>query len=186
MTAALCRQTRPGVFCVLTCDRRSLPSDTARCVLCSDVWPPRSALRLFIDRTTKEPKPQPPDRPSLVWSHEPNDNGSEGNNLKITWLPNTQGRPGSHFFVQYRRHGESRFQSTPSEYYQDSIVLRGLDPGMVYEIRTVSVDGEYYQHSDIEEVGTTRTVSYCGASTRAWCMRSAPSPWMASTTSTRT
>ncbi|XP_043247428.1 neuroglian-like [Amphibalanus amphitrite] len=108
----------------------------------------------FIERTTRDPMPRPPDRPSLVWSHVPNDDGTEGNNLKITWLPNTQGRPGSHFFVQYRRHGESDFQKTPPEYYNDSIVLRDLEPGMVYEIRTVSVDGVYYQASDIEEVET--------------------------------
>ena len=88
----------------------------------------------------------------------PNNDGTEGNNLKITWLPNTQGRPGSHFFVQYRRHGESDFQKTPPEYYNDSIVLRDLEPGMVYEIRTVSVDGVYYQASDIEEVGAAGAV----------------------------
>lgn len=82
----------------------------------------------------------------------PNEDGTEGNNIKVTWLPNTQGRPGSQFFVQYRRYGESEFSETAQEYYKDSIVLRGLDPGTVYEIRTVSVDGEYYKHSDIEEV----------------------------------
>ena len=92
---------------------------------------PCHAGRHFIERTTKENLPRPPDRPSLVWSHVPNEDGTEGNNIKVTWLPNTQGRPGSHFFVQYRRHGESEFSETGQEFYKDSIVLRGLDPGTV-------------------------------------------------------
>lgn len=33
-------------------------------------------------------------------------------------------------------------------------MLQGLEPGQVYEIRTVSVDGEYFNHSDTEEVST--------------------------------
>jgi len=108
----------------------------------------------YIERTTKSPQPQPPDRPSLMWAHQRSQDGTPGNALQVTWLPNTQGRPGSHFFVQYRRHGEGSWLKSPPEYYDDSIILRGLDPGQVYEIRVVSVDDKYYTHSDTEEVET--------------------------------
>ncbi|XP_037068395.1 neuroglian-like isoform X3 [Pollicipes pollicipes] len=107
----------------------------------------------YIERTTKSPQTQQPDRPSLLWAHVRGEEGSE-NNLKITWLPNTEGRPGSHFFVQYRRAGEASWMSSPIEYYDDSILLRGLDPAQVYEIRTVSVDGLFNAYSDVEEVET--------------------------------
>jgi glucan biosynthesis protein len=41
-----------------------------------------------------------PDTPQFRWYHMPTDNGLA--NIKVVWLPNVDGHPGSHFQVRYR------------------------------------------------------------------------------------
>ena len=81
--------------------------------------------------------------------------------LKIVWHPNVDGHPGSHFFVQFRRKGETIYEKSPDEYDESFIILRGLDPNQLYELRVVAVDGDYVTESDAEEV-----VMYDGKSRR--------------------
>jgi hypothetical protein len=65
----------------------------------------------FIEETTgKEGARNKPDPPSFAWDYLPPQFDSETGGLgsggsagvRITWLPNSEGEPGSHFFVQYR------------------------------------------------------------------------------------
>lgn len=102
----------------------------------------------YIERTTNVVSSRPPGRPSFVWRQPAPGSGS----VDVTWIPDIAGIPGSHFFVQYRRYGEFSWMSTSDEYYQDNIVVTGLDLGQMYDIRVVSVDGRYFMHSDIQQL----------------------------------
>lgn len=107
----------------------------------------------FIDRKTRSGLPVMPDVPDFRVSTLPASNGLA--NIRVTWLPHLDGRPGSHFFVKYRIRGEPIFISTEPEMNDDSIVLRGLLPGEMYEVRAVAVDGDHVAESESREVDTS-------------------------------
>ncbi|CAG0904351.1 unnamed protein product, partial [Darwinula stevensoni] len=106
----------------------------------------------FIEVSTNEDGESQPDPPTFTWEHLASDGGLAS--IRVYWIPNTDGEPGSHFFIQYRKRGESIYLETEKEYYEDFIDMKGLDPGEVYEIRVVSVDGKSFAFSDPEEVRT--------------------------------
>merc|ERR1711884_757879 len=69
----------------------------------------------------------PPSRPKFKTTYVPNpENGMP--RIKVTWKPQVEGNPGSHFFVQYKKEEETLFLSSDEELNEDSIVIRGLDP----------------------------------------------------------
>ena len=74
--------------------------------------------------------------------------------LKVVWHPNFSDnkQPGSHFYVQYRRKGETLYENSAHELSENFIVLRGLEANQLYEIRVVSVDGDFSVPSETEEV----------------------------------
>lgn len=98
------------------------------------------------------------------------DNGAPA--IKIVWHPNVDGQPGSHFFVQYRRKGETIYEKSEDEFDENFIIVRGLEPNQLYEIRVVVVDGEYFTESDAEEVemyaGKRRSLNEEGKGRNAW------------------
>ncbi len=53
----------------------------------------------------------------------------------MTWQPQIEGNPGSHFYVQFRKTQETQFLSSEEELNGDSIVIRGLDPDVEYDFR---------------------------------------------------
>uniref|UniRef100_A0A2P2I497 Neuroglian-like n=1 Tax=Hirondellea gigas TaxID=1518452 RepID=A0A2P2I497_9CRUS len=106
----------------------------------------------YIERSTRVTGESPPGRPSMLWEHVSTSTGAPA--IKVTWIPNTDTNPGSHFFVQYRLYGESLFQKTKPEKYRDFIVLEGLQSSRTYEVRLVAVDGTYETPSQIEEIET--------------------------------
>lgn len=95
---------------------------------------------------------QIPDVPYFAWERLPTDNGYA--NVKIIWLPNLDGKPGSHFFVKYRIKGESVWLKTDPEMQDDNVVVRALEADTNYEFVVVAVDGEYLTESAIQEVDT--------------------------------
>lgn len=88
----------------------------------------------------------------------------------MTWLPTLDSeRPGSHFFVQYKRKGksgqvcfiqicnvvfagETTFESTPMEEENDFILVRGLEHAVIYDVRVVAVDGKHERPSSTQEI----------------------------------
>ncbi|CAG0901644.1 unnamed protein product, partial [Darwinula stevensoni] len=106
----------------------------------------------FIEVFTNEDGESQPDPPTFTWEHLASDGGLAS--IRVYWIPNTDGEPGSHFFIQYRKRGESLYLETEKEYYEDFIDMKGLEPGKVYEIRVVSVDGKSFAFSDPDEVHT--------------------------------
>lgn len=93
-----------------------------------------------------------PDRPDFVWEQLPSDNGYAI--IRINWLPNLNGRPGTHFFAKYRIKGDTTWLSTDSVLEDDFVVIRGLQPDDVYEFVVISIDGEHLTESQIQEVPT--------------------------------
>lgn len=91
-----------------------------------------------------------PDKPKFTWTKLSSEEGYA--RIKVVWLPNIDGMLGSHFFVKYRKKGETMFQETGSEMNEDYIIVRGLMPGEMYEFSVVAVDGEHMTESEVEEV----------------------------------
>lgn len=107
----------------------------------------------FIEATTNDKGEIVPDEPGFAWTKLPEVEGSFG--IRVTWLPNyRRNKPGSMFYVQYRKVGQSQWQRTPMEANMDSISVKGLDLSSIYEVRVVSVDGKYQTASKIDEVAT--------------------------------
>jgi len=48
--------------------------------------------------------------------------------------------------------GETTFESTPFEEEKDFILVRGLEPGVTYDVRVVAVDGKHERASRAEEI----------------------------------
>lgn len=90
--------------------------------------------------------------PRFEWERLPTDNGFA--NVKISWLPALDGKPGSHFFAKYRIKGESIWTKTDPQLQDDFLVVRALQPDSNYEFVVVAVDGEYLTESAPQEVDT--------------------------------
>lgn len=63
----------------------------------------------FIEETTRGDEDVLPDMPMMQWHKLPDDDGKSG--IRVTWLPALESdKPGSHFFVQYKRKGKIGLQ----------------------------------------------------------------------------
>ncbi|XP_063870133.1 neuroglian-like isoform X1 [Scylla paramamosain] len=109
----------------------------------------------FIERMTRSTGATPPGKPGFIWQHVTTKKGEAA--IKVTWIPNTESNPGSHFFVKYKLYGGSIVSQTKPELYEDFILLKGLELDKVYQVSVVAVDGTYSIESDVEEIDTHRT-----------------------------
>lgn len=108
-------------------------------------------FRYFIERTTRATPVGRPSKPSFNWQRLPTD--GQYATIRVRWLPNVD-RPGSHFYVKYRRVGESTFMQSDPELLEDYRDITGLENGEKYDFMVTSVDGEYVTNSDIQVVDT--------------------------------
>ncbi|RWS06138.1 neuronal cell adhesion molecule-like protein [Dinothrombium tinctorium] len=104
----------------------------------------------YIETSTGGDDDLSPDEPKFTFTGLPDEQGKSG--IRIIWLPALEGRPGSHFYVQYRRKGEEHFESTPKEENEDFTIIEGLDIGTTYEVRVVAVDGRHQTPSKTIDV----------------------------------
>lgn len=95
-----------------------------------------------------------PDAPTFSYDSQPTDNGLA--NLRLNWLPDRNGRSGSHFFAKYREQGQSQWLSTDHETHEDFLYIRGMDPDRTYEVRVISVDGAHMTESHSQMVYVSR------------------------------
>ncbi|XP_025162697.1 neuroglian isoform X2 [Harpegnathos saltator] len=105
----------------------------------------------FIEQKTRTS--QRPDVPQFTWETVPVENGYS--NVRIIWLPNLNGNPGSHFFVKYNLKGETIALLTDPEFQSNTIEVCGLQSGEVYVMSVVAVDGDYLTESAPQEVETS-------------------------------
>lgn len=110
----------------------------------------------FIERSTEhDGQTSPLNKPKFTWAQVTTEsNGAAA--ILVKWVPNKEGtgRAGSHFFVQHKRYGDTKFESTEPEFYSLNTTVRGLEPGEMYIFRVVSVDGDKQKISDPEEIYT--------------------------------
>ena len=104
----------------------------------------------YTECDTNPQAPEAPDLPKFKYRVMNPEQGQS--RIKVTWQPNINGNPGSHFYVQYKKQHEPQFISTKEELNEDSIVIRGLDPDYVYDFRVVAVDGSYEKPSEVLQV----------------------------------
>ena len=78
--------------------------------------------------------------------------------LKITWVPNIEFNPGSHFYVQYKKSEDIHYFSTDEELNEDSIVVTNLEPDHTYDFRVVAVDGVFETPSEARQIYTYSTL----------------------------
>uniref|UniRef100_A0A0A9ZCK9 Neuroglian n=1 Tax=Lygus hesperus TaxID=30085 RepID=A0A0A9ZCK9_LYGHE len=104
----------------------------------------------FIEHRTRGSQSVRPDPPSFKYVRMHSENGYAS--VKVFWLPNIEGKPGSHFFVKYRIKGEPTFTQTQETMDDDFVVVKGLQPSSTYEFQVVSVDGEFVTESASQDV----------------------------------
>lgn len=80
--------------------------------------------------------------------------------VRVNWMPNVNGRPGSHFFVKYRIKGETTWLNSDQEFNNDYIIIPGLQPDTEYEFAAISVDGDHLTESNVQEVITVGVGKY--------------------------
>lgn len=108
-------------------------------------------VNFYIEDTTKTSRK--PDVPIFRWENVPNDNRYA--TVRIIWLPNRYGYPGSHFFVTYRAYHHPHQLQTDPQFQSDEVDIQGLQAGETYEMRVIAVDGEYMTASDVQLVYTS-------------------------------
>ncbi|XP_031628790.1 neuroglian-like isoform X2 [Contarinia nasturtii] len=106
----------------------------------------------FIEQKTLPGGSYPPDRPEFIWEQLPSENPYP--KVKVHWLPNVNGRPGTHFYAKYRIKGETQWETTKDIIDNDFVVIPGLEPDRRYEFIVTSVDGDHFTESAIQEVQT--------------------------------
>lgn len=106
----------------------------------------------FIETKTNKKAESAPDVPDLLWARLPDVGGKAG--IRVTWVPAVEGHPGSHFFVQYKKKGDTHWESTALEENQDTVTIHGLELGSLYELKVIAVDGDFHTASKIEEIET--------------------------------
>nr|CAD7257229.1 unnamed protein product [Timema shepardi] len=106
----------------------------------------------FIEQRTRASATAIPDKPKFTWHRIPTENGYA--TVKVVWLPNVEGKLGSHFFVKYKLKAETIYTESKAVFTEDFTEIRGLMPGEVYEFIVVAVDGDQMTESEPEEVET--------------------------------
>uniref|UniRef100_T1JDB9 Neuronal cell adhesion molecule n=1 Tax=Strigamia maritima TaxID=126957 RepID=T1JDB9_STRMM len=109
----------------------------------------------FIEATTNNMQ-EPPAKPTFTWYLMPTAEGKAS--VKVVWLPDVDRHPGSHFFVHFRKKGETDWDKTDDEHLLDNQLVENLEPGTMYEMKVVAVDGEFFTSSDEEEIETIGVV----------------------------
>ena len=67
----------------------------------------------------------PPSRPKFKFNVLHSESGRYAR-IKVTWQPQIEGNPGSHFYVQYKKEMDTQYKSSEEELNQDSVVVGGL------------------------------------------------------------
>lgn len=72
--------------------------------------------RYFIERNTKPLGYHKPGVPKFEW--EPI-RDTKAASVRVHWIPSEDGKPGSHFYVKYKKRGETTYLKTPPEKNED-------------------------------------------------------------------
>lgn len=109
--------------------------------------------RYYVEQTTKGVVSAKPDVPFFETKTLPAKEGAA--HIQVRWLPSLDGHPGTHFKVWYKLKGHPEWLQTNEITDDDYVILTGLEPGQVYEVKLTAHDGEYFSTSEIKDVDTT-------------------------------
>ncbi|XP_045524749.1 neuroglian isoform X1 [Pieris brassicae] len=109
--------------------------------------------KYYVEQTTKAMVNAVPDIPLFEASTLPAKEGSA--HILVRWLPSLDGHAGSHFIAWYRLKGHPNWLRSNEITEDDYVVLTGLEPGQVYEVKVTAHDGEYFSTSEVMDVDTT-------------------------------
>lgn len=108
----------------------------------------------FVEQSTKSSVSQKPDVPIFETKTIPAKEGSAAHIL-IRWLPTLDGHAGTHFVAWYRLKGHPEWLKTNEVTEDDYVILTGLVPSQIYEVKITAHDGDYYSSSEVQDVDTT-------------------------------
>jgi len=114
-------------------------------------------LGYYTECDTNPQAREAPSMPNFKYTYLQSDQVNQLPRIKVTWQPFVDGNPGSHFYVQYRKLKETTWLKTEDQLNENSIVVKGLEPGHTYQFRVVAVDGMYQTPSRIQDVHTYAT-----------------------------
>ncbi|VVD05770.1 unnamed protein product, partial [Leptidea sinapis] len=109
--------------------------------------------KYYVEQKTKAMVNSVPDIPVFQVSTLPAKEGSA--HILVRWLPSLDGHAGSHFMAWYRLKGHPDWLHSHEITEDDYVVLTGLEPGQVYEVKVTAHDGEYFSTSEVRDVDTT-------------------------------
>lgn len=94
------------------------------------------------------------DPPTFEWELLNSTVNNENVSIKVIWMPNVDGHPGTNFFVKYHKKGELKWNKTEQIRDVDYVIISELPLNEVFEFRVVSVDGEHTAESQTIEIST--------------------------------
>ncbi|CAC5396287.1 NRCAM [Mytilus coruscus] len=77
--------------------------------------------------------------------------------INVSWQINKGDVAGYHYFVEYRKYGEHKFESGPLEKRNTWSVINNLTSGSSYEVKVVAESGNFKARSEIKLVTTAKT-----------------------------
>ncbi|PZC72777.1 hypothetical protein B5X24_HaOG210592 [Helicoverpa armigera] len=109
--------------------------------------------KYFVEQSTKSVEKAKPDIPQFETSTLPAKEGTA--HILVRWIPSLDGHAGTHFVAWYKLKGHPDWSKTNEVTDDDYVILTGLEPGQVYEVKLTAHDGEYFSASEIKDVDTT-------------------------------
>ncbi|CAH1639978.1 unnamed protein product [Spodoptera littoralis] len=109
--------------------------------------------KYYVEQSTKSVVTAKPDIPVFETSTLPAKEGTA--HILVRWIPSLDGHAGTHFVAWYKLKGHPDWSKTNEVTDDDYVILTGLEPGQVYEVKLTAHDGEYFSSSEIKDVDTT-------------------------------
>ncbi|XP_068626335.1 neuroglian isoform X1 [Battus philenor] len=109
--------------------------------------------KYYVEQTTKAMVNAKPDIPVFETMTVPAKEGTA--HILVRWIPSLDGHPGTHFVAWYKLKGHPDWLKTNEITEDDYVIVTGLEPGQVYEVKVTAHDGEYFSTSEIKDVDTT-------------------------------
>ncbi|XP_028040488.1 neuroglian-like isoform X2 [Bombyx mandarina] len=107
----------------------------------------------YVEQSTNNVLTAQPDVPAFETETLP---GKEGTaHVIVRWIPSLDGHAGTHFVAWYRLKGHPDWQRTNDITEDDFVILTGLEPGQLYEVKVTVHDGHYFSTSELRTVDTS-------------------------------
>lgn len=115
--------------------------------------------RFSIEARTHSRAAVTPDKPTFIWKQMLSTNAFA--TIKVIWMPSYLGIAGSNFFVKFRIKGKQNWnQTNHSIVSKDFVIVSNLELNETYEFAVVSVDGEFTNISDVQDVSMVNIGMY--------------------------